>query len=116
MANIKPQKENINFDDFTKLDIRVGTILEAVKVPKTKKLLQLKINTGLDTRTVVAGIAEDHEPENIIGKQVIILANLEPRKIKNIDSQGMILMAEDPGGKLTFISPEEKTEEGSEVN
>jgi methionyl-tRNA synthetase len=115
-AKIKPQKENINFDDFSKLDIRVGTILEAAKVPKTNKLLELKINTGLDTRTVVAGIAEDFKPENIIGKQVIILANLESRNIKGIKSQGMILMAVDSKGKLTFITPEETTEEGSEVN
>jgi methionyl-tRNA synthetase len=115
-AGIKPLKENINFDDFKKLDIRVGTILEAVKVPRTNKLLELKINTGLDTRTVVAGIAEDFKPENITGKQVIILANLESRNIKGIKSQGMILMAEDPRGKLTFVLPEEKTEEGSEIN
>jgi len=115
-ANIKPQKENINFDDFLKMDIRVGKILDAAKVPKTNKLLELKINTGLDTRTVVAGIAEDFKPEDIIGKQVIILANLESRNIKGIKSQGMILMAVDPRGKLTFITPEETTEEGSEVS
>jgi methionyl-tRNA synthetase len=113
---IKPQKETINFDDFSKLDIRVGTIVEAVKVPRTNKLLELKINTGLDTRTVVAGIAEDFKPEDITGKQVIILVNLEARNIKGIKSQGMILMAEDPRGKLTFITTDETTEEGSEVN
>jgi methionyl-tRNA synthetase len=112
---IKPQKENINFDDFTKLDIRVGRILEAVKVPKTKKLLELKIDTGMDKRTVVAGIAEDFDPSKIIGKQVSILVNLEPRDIKGIRSQGMILMAEDSRGKLTFVSPEEPTEEGADI-
>jgi len=112
---IKPQKENINFDDFTKLDIRVGRILEAVKVPKTKKLLELKIDTGMDKRTVVAGIAEDFDPGKIIGKQVSILVNLEPREIKGIRSQGMILMAEDSRGKLTFVSPEEPTEEGADI-
>ncbi len=112
---IKQQKENINFDDFSKLDIRVGRILEAVKVPKTKKLLQLKIDTGMDKRTVVAGIAEDFDPGKIIGKQVSILVNLEPRDIKGIRSQGMILMAEDSRGKLTFVSPEEPTEEGADI-
>jgi len=114
-AMIKPQKENINFDDFTKLDIRVGRILEAVKVPKTNKLIELRIDTGMDKRTVVAGIAEDFEPQKIKGKQVAILVNLEPRNIKGIMSQGMILMAEDSSGKLTFVTPEEETEEGADI-
>ena len=114
-AMIKPQKENISFDDFSKLDIRVGIILEASIVPKTKKLLELKIDTGMDKRTVVAGIAEDYEPGKIIGKQVSILMNLEPREIKGIKSQGMILMAEDSKGKLTFVTPEETTEEGADI-
>jgi methionyl-tRNA synthetase len=112
---IKPQKENINFDDFTKLDIRVGRILEAVKVPKTNKLIELRIDTGMDKRTVVAGIAEDFEASKIKGKQVAILVNLEPRNIKGIMSQGMILMAEDSNGKLTFVTPEEETEEGADI-
>jgi methionyl-tRNA synthetase len=114
-AMIKPQKENINFDDFSKLDIRVGRILEAVKVPKTNKLIELRIDTGMDKRTVVAGIAEDFEASEIKGKQVAILVNLEPRNIKGIMSQGMILMAEDSNGKLTFVTPEEETEEGADI-
>jgi methionyl-tRNA synthetase len=97
------------------MDIRIGTILEAEKVPKTKKLLKLKINTGIDERTVVSGIAEFYEPEDAVGKQVCILVNLAPRNIKGIESKGMILMAEDGDGKLTFVSPVEKTGEGSEV-
>ncbi|MFO7658763.1 MAG: methionine--tRNA ligase [Bacteroidales bacterium] len=113
--NVKPQKLSVSYDDFAKMDIRTGTILEAVKVPKANKLLQLKIDTGVDVRTVVSGIAEYYEPENIIGKQVSILINLEPRKIRGIESQGMILMAEDSTGKLTFVCAAEKTGEGSEI-
>jgi methionyl-tRNA synthetase len=111
-----PQKEAINFDDFTKLDIRTGTILEAEKVAKTKKLIKLVIDTGLDKRTIVSGIAEFFEPEKIIGQQVAVLLNLEPRKIKGIESNGMILMAQDKEGKLTFVSPDEVIENGSEIN
>ena len=114
-AVAKPAKENCSFDDFMKMDIRTGTILEAELVPKTKKLLKLKIDTGIDQRTVVSGIAEYYEPENIIGKQVSILVNLEPRKIRGIESQGMILMAEDADGSLKFVSPEGKVKNGSEV-
>ncbi len=108
-------KENITFDDFTKMDIRVGTILEAQKVPKTKKLLQLTIDTGIDKRTVVSGIAEYHKPEELAGKKVSILVNLEPKKIKGILSQGMILMAENKFGELSFVSPEENTESGNQI-
>ncbi len=115
-TNVEPQKEVITFDDFTKMDIRIGTILEAEKVPKTKKLLKLKINTGIDVRTVVSGIAEYFEPEKIIGQQVSILVNLAPRKIKGIESQGMILMAENSDGKLVFVSPGDKTNEGAMVS
>jgi methionyl-tRNA synthetase len=111
----KPQKENISYEDFGKMDIRTGTILEAVKVPKTKKLMQLKIDTGMDIRTVVSGISEFFEPETIIGKQVCLLANLEPREIKGIQSQGMILLAEDSNGKLVFVAPETAVGNGSEV-
>ena len=111
----KPAKGNIGFDDFTKLDIRVGTILEAEKVKKTKKLLKIKVDTGIDQRTVVSGIAEYYKPEDIIGKQVSILVNLAPKTLKGIESQGMILMAEDADGKLVFVSPEDKVKEGSEV-
>ncbi|MCK5856202.1 MAG: methionine--tRNA ligase [Bacteroidales bacterium] len=110
-----PQKESISFDDFTKLDIRVGTILEAEKVAKTKKLLKLTVDTGIDTRTVVSGIAEFFKPEEIIGKQVSILLNLAPRKLRGIESQGMILMAEDADGKLVFVSPTDVVKQGSEV-
>ena len=112
---IQPAKENISFEDFSKLDIRVGKILEAERVPKTKKLMQLKIDTGLDQRTVVAGIAEQFNPEDIKGEQVSIAVNLEPKKIKGIQSQGMILMAEDSEGNLTFLSPGDKTQIGSVV-
>lgn len=110
-----PQKPNIEFDDFTKMDIRVGTIIEAEKVAKTKKLLQLVVDTGIDKRTVVSGIAEYFEPEKIIGQQVCILVNLAPRKIRGIESQGMILMAEDADGSLRFTEPSENTTNGAEV-
>ncbi len=114
-APAKPAKEPIEFEDFMKMDIRTGTILEAEKVPKTKKLLKLKIDTGIDQRTVVSGIAEFYEPEDIIGRKVSILVNLAPRKLKGIDSQGMILMAEDKDGKLCFVSPTEDFNNGSEI-
>jgi methionyl-tRNA synthetase len=110
-----PQKPNIEFDDFTKMDIRVGTIIKAEKVAKTKKLLQLVVDTGIDKRTVVSGIAEFYEPEKIIGQQVCILLNLAPRKIRGIESQGMILMAEDADGSLRFTEPSENTMNGAEV-
>jgi methionyl-tRNA synthetase len=97
------------------MDIRVGTILEAEKVAKTKKLLMLTIDTGIDKRTVVSGIAEYFEPEKIIGRQVSILVNLAPRKIKGIESQGMILMAEDADGRLDFVAPTTEIKPGSEV-
>lgn len=110
-----PAKANISFDDFTSMDIRTGVILEAEKVAKTKKLLKLKVDTGLDQRVVVSGIAEFFKPEEIIGKQVSILINLEPREIKGIQSQGMILMAEDSQGKLSFVAPGDAVEPGSIV-
>lgn len=110
-----PGKEPVTFDDFSKLDIRTATILEAEKVPKTTKLLKLKIDTGLDIRTIVSGIAEYYEPEAIIGLQISIIANLEPRKIKGIDSQGMILMAEDKDGKLVMVTPAGKVSNGSMI-
>jgi methionyl-tRNA synthetase len=108
-----PGKEIINFDDFSKIDIRTATILEAEKVPKTNKLLKLTIDTGLDVRTIVSGIAEYYEPEKIIGRQISIVANLEPRKIKGIESKGMILMAEDKDGKLVMVTPADKVSNGS---
>ena len=112
---VNPAKETIEYDDFMKMDIRTGTILEAEKVPKTKKLIKLKIDTGIDQRTVVSGIAEYYEAENIIGKKVSVLVNLAPRKLRGIESQGMILMAEDANGKLCFVSPTEEVDDGSEV-
>jgi len=108
-----PQKDPVSFDDFTMLDIRTATILEAEKVPKTNKLLKLKIDCGIDIRTIVSGIAEYFDPESLPGKQISIIANLEPRKIKGIESKGMILMAEDSEGKLVIITPEEKIGNGS---
>jgi len=110
-----PQLPSINFEDFTKLDIRVGTILEAEKVPKADKLLKLLVDTGLDERTVVSGIAEHYSAEEVIGKKVSILLNLAPRKIRGVESQGMILMAENTEGMLSFISPEKEVESGSEI-
>ncbi|HSQ46311.1 MAG TPA: methionine--tRNA ligase [Lutibacter sp.] len=103
---VEPQKETIEFDDFTKLDIRVGTIIEAIKVPKTKKLLQLKVDVGIDIRTIISGIAESFNAEDIIGQKVTVLVNLAPRILKGIESQGMILMTNTPDGKLAFIEPE----------
>lgn len=111
----KAAKTNIEYDDFAKIDLRVGCIIEAEKVPKTKKLLKLKIDTGIDQRTVVSGIAEFYEPENIIGQKVSILVNLAPKNLKGIESQGMILMAEDHDGKLCFVSPTLEVKSGSEI-
>ena len=111
-----PQKETIEFEDFTKLDIRVGTILEAEKVAKTKKLLKLKVDVGIDIRTIVSGIAESFSPEEIIGLQVSVLVNLAPRKIRGVESQGMILMTDTPDGKLAFVAPTKEVENGQEVS
>ncbi len=108
-----PGKEPLTFEDFSKIDIRTATILEAVKVPKTNKLLKLTIDTGLDIRTIVSGIAEYFEPETIVGRQISIVANLEPRTIRGIESKGMILMAEDTDGKLVMLSPSDKVSNGS---
>ncbi|HAQ65569.1 MAG TPA: methionine--tRNA ligase [Bacteroidales bacterium] len=114
-ATVNPAKSNIDYDDFAKLDIRVGTIIEAEKVAKTKKLLKLKVDTGIDQRTVVSGIAEHYAPEAIIGQQVVMLVNLAPKNLKGIESQGMILMAEDALGRLCFVKPAEAFGNGSEV-
>jgi methionyl-tRNA synthetase len=113
---VEPQKETIEFEDFTKLDIRIGTILEAEKVAKTKKLLKLKVDVGIDTRTIVSGIAESFSPEDIIGKQVSVLVNLAPRKIRGVESQGMILMTDTPDGKLAFVEPEKAVKNGQAVS
>ena len=103
---VEPQKEEITFEDFTKLDLRVGTILEAEKMPKTKKLLVLKVDTGIDKRTIVSGIAESFKPEDVVGKRVTVLVNLAPRKLRGVESQGMILMTEDESGNLVFVNPD----------
>jgi methionyl-tRNA synthetase len=114
-ATANPAKAVIEFDDFGKIDLRIGTIIAAEKVAKTKKLLKLTVDTGIDKRTVVSGIAEYYEPENIIGQQVTMLVNLAPRNLKGIESQGMILMAEDHDGRLAFVSPASAMKNGSEV-
>ncbi|MCF8233070.1 MAG: methionine--tRNA ligase [Bacteroidales bacterium] len=114
-SKVAPAKDPIKFDDFSKLDIRSATILEAEKVPKTKKLIKMTVDTGVDKRTIVSGIAEYFKPEDVIGKQVSVLINLEPRKIKGIESKGMILMAEDNDGSLHFVKPEDEITNGSEV-
>lgn len=106
-ATVPEQKETITFDDFTKLDMRVGTIIEAEKMAKTKKLLILKVDTGLDVRTIVSGIAESFSPEEVVGKKVTVLVNLAPRALRGVDSEGMILMTETPEGKLVFLNPDE---------
>ncbi|MBL0330667.1 MAG: methionine--tRNA ligase [Bacteroidetes bacterium] len=108
-SEIEPSKAETSFDEFSKMDIRIGTILEAERVPKTDKLLKLLIDTGIDKRTVVSGIAGYYKPEDIIGQQVSILVNLAPRKIKGIESQGMILMAENNKGELSFVAPTKDT-------
>ena len=111
----EPQKAECTFDDFQKMDIRVSTILEAEKLPKTKKLLKLTIDTGIDKRTIVSGIAEHFTPEELVGQQVLVLVNLAPRDFKGITSQGMILMAEDATGALRLVQPNEKTNNGAMV-
>ena len=111
----EPQKAECTFDEFQKMDIRVSTILEAEKLPKTKKLLKLTIDTGIDKRTIVSGIAEHFTPEELVGKQVLVLVNLAPRDFKGITSQGMILMAEDATGALRLLQPNEKTNAGAMV-
>ncbi|MFP4091547.1 MAG: methionine--tRNA ligase, partial [Cyclobacteriaceae bacterium] len=111
-----PAKNEITFPDFEKIDIRVATILEAEKVKKSKKLLQLKLDTGIDQRTVLSGIAQHYQPEEIVGKQVCVLINLAPRKMMGTESQGMVLMAEDKDGKLSFIRPEDVVSNGSMIS
>ena len=110
-----PAKETVSFEDFTKIDMRTATVLEAEKVPNTDKLLKLTIDTGIDIRTIVSGIAEYFNPQDMVGKQISIVANLEPRKIKGIESKGMILMAEDTEGKLVLVSPLENIGNGSVI-
>lgn len=113
---IKPLKPEIVFDDFSKLDIRIGTVIAAEKMEKSNKLLKLTVNAGVDTRTILSGIAQHYSPEEMVGKQVTFIANLAPRKMMGIESQGMILMAEDSAGKLSLIKPLDEVEPGSAVS
>ncbi|MDR2222529.1 MAG: methionine--tRNA ligase [Flavobacteriaceae bacterium] len=114
---VEPQKETAVYEDFAKLDLRVGTIVEAEKMPKANKLLILKVDTGMDVRTIVSGIAEHFKPEDIIGKRVTVLANLAPRALRGVESQGMILMTEDQDGKLVFVNPDEQNvKNGATIN
>ena len=111
-----PQRSQISYDDFIKLDVRIGQIIQAESVPKSNKLLRLKIDTGLDERTIVSGIAKDYTPEEIIGNKVCVLVNLAPRKIMGIESQGMVLMGEDVDGKLAFLNPDKEIVNGSLIS
>ncbi|CVI67524.1 methionine--tRNA ligase [Alistipes sp. CHKCI003] len=113
--NVEKQKDNVSFDEFGRMDIRVSTILAAEKVAKTKKLLKLTVDTGIDRREIVSGIAEHFAPEELVGRQVLVLVNLAPRELKGILSNGMILMAEDAGGKLRLLGPDERTMNGAVV-
>ena len=114
-AEVPEQKESVTFDDFGKMDIRVSTVVAAEKVAKTKKLLKLTVDTGIDTRTIVSGIAEYYTPEELIGRQILVLVNLLPRELKGITSQGMILMSADATGRLTLLAPTDKVPNGSQV-
>ena len=114
-AVVTPQKDECSFEDFEKMDIRTATVLEAERVPKTEKLLKLTIDTGIDKRVIVSGIAEQYSPEEMIGKQICILANLAPRKIRGIESKGLILMARQNDGKMRFITPAETLCNGAEI-
>jgi methionyl-tRNA synthetase len=112
---IEPQKAEVTFDDFGAMDIRTATVLAAERVPKTDKLLKLTIDTGIDQRTIVSGIAEYYSPEDMLGKQICILANLAPRVIRGIESKGMILMAKQGDGKMRFITPQEVVANGATI-
>ena len=112
---LKTQKETITYEQFAGMDLRTGTIVAAEAMPKAKKLLKLVVDTGLDKRTVVSGIAEHYQPESIIGQKVVMLVNLAPRELRGVVSQGMILMAENSEGKLCFVSPTTDFHNGSEV-
>ena len=113
--SLPPAKEEITYEEFSKMDLRIAKILSAERVPKTDKLVKLELDTGLDRRTVVSGIARHFKVEDLPGKQVTLLANLAPRKLRGIESHGMVLLAEDSAGKLIFVTPEESTDEGAPV-
>ena len=110
------QKELIQFEDFSKMDLRVGTILEAEKMPKANKLLVLKVDTGIDVRTIVSCIAESFSPEEVVGKKVTVLINLAPRNLRGVESQGMILMTNNAEGKLVFVNPDAEADNGETIN
>lgn len=115
-SSVEPQKEICQFDDFAKIDLRVGTIIEAEKMPKADRLLILKVDTGIDVRTIVSGIAEHFTPEEVIGKRVTVLTNLAPRKLRGVESEGMLLLTQNKDGKLVFVNPdEENVENGSTI-
>jgi methionyl-tRNA synthetase len=116
LSEISNLKSEIVYDDFAKIDLKVGTIVAAEKVEKADKLLKLQIDLGFETRTIVSGIALHYQPEAIIGKQVVVVANLAPRKMRGIESNGMILMAEDAAGKLYFVAPDDVIGNGSGVS
>lgn len=113
--NVMPQKNTIEFDDFTKVDIRVGTVIEAENVPKSDKLLKLKVDTGLDKRTILSGISKYYTPEKILNKKVMVLINLKPRKMMGFESQGMLLLADDGDGNLSLMQPDYDISDGSVV-
>jgi methionyl-tRNA synthetase len=115
-SEIAKLKSEIVFDDFAKIDLKVGTIVSAEKVEKADKLLKLSVDVGFETRTIVSGIALHFKPEDIVGKQVVVVVNLAPRKMRGIESNGMILMAEDKSGKLHFVNPTDRIDEGSGVS
>ncbi|GHV42666.1 hypothetical protein FACS1894179_11330 [Bacteroidia bacterium] len=114
-VKVVPQKANIAFDDFAKLDLRVGTVLECIKMPKADKLLQFLIDDGMSKRTIISGIAAWYKPEDLVGKQVCFVANLEPRKLKGVESQGMLLSVEDTDGTLSLIQPPKNVTPGSQI-
>ncbi|MCA6415255.1 MAG: methionine--tRNA ligase subunit beta, partial [Cytophagales bacterium] len=113
---VDPAEAEVSFDEFAKMDIRIGTVITAERVEKSKKLLKLQVDTGIDKRTVMSGIAEHFSPEGIVGKQVTILVNLAPRKIMGVESQGMILMAANKDGKLRLLQPNEAVCPGSTIS
>jgi methionyl-tRNA synthetase len=115
-TSVQPIKEEMTFDDFQKLDLRVGEVIACERVPKANKLLNLTIRTGLDERTVLSGIAEHFEPEQVVGRRVTVLVNLAPRTMRGIESQGMVLMAETADGGLRFVTPEEGTAAGDVIS
>ena len=115
IPNLMPQKDETNYDDFMKMDLRVGEILTAERMPKTDKLMVMTVDTGIDKRTIVSGIAQHFTAEELVGRKVTVLANLAPRKLRGVESQGMILLAEDPEGKLVFVNPDDAVVNGATI-